>query len=250
MIKRLVQNRKKMINWLRITWMLILNFFSFPIWMYKISAMGKEKIKADMEERHQYLQKIVQKINRSGRISVKASGLENLPDKNGYVLFPNHQGFYDSLALIAAHPRSFSVVLKKEAADYFLVKQVIRLIKGIPADRKNMKEFAQIINKISEYVKGGGNFLIFPEGTRSRQGNRLVDMKAGAFKSAYNAKAPIVPVALIDSFRPLDEFGLKKTEVGVHFLKPLYYEEYKELKTLEIAKTVHDRIQVYIDEHI
>lgn len=239
-----------MINWLRILWIIILNFFNVPIWLYKISAMAKGKIKASAEERHHYLQKIIEKINKSGRISLKSSGIENLPFEKGYVIFPNHQGFYDSLALIFSHPSSFSVVIKKEAASFILVKEVIALIKGIPVDRKNTREFVQVINTMTERVKNGDNFLIFPEGTRSKMGNRLLPMKAGAFKSAYNAKAPIVPTALIDSFKPLDEFGLKKAEVKVHFLPPLYYEEYKEMKTLEIAELVQNRIQAYIDKQI
>lgn len=239
-----------MINWLRILRILVWNFFHVPIWLYKISAMARGKIEAGAQERHDYLRKIIAKINKDGKISLVSSGIENLPSEQGYVLFPNHQGFYDSLALIYSHPESFAVVIKKEAAGFILVKQVIDLIKGIPVDRKNTREFIKVIDTIMERVKKGENFLIFPEGTRSKEGNRLNHMKAGAFKTAYNAKAPIVPTALINSFKPLDEFGLKKAKVRVHFLPPLYYEEYKELKTVEIAEIVRDRIQAYIDDHI
>ena len=58
---------------------------------------------------------------------------------------------------------------------------------------------------MAEEVKKGRNFIIFPEGTRSRQGNHTLEFKGGSFKAAMKAKCPIVPCALIDSFIPFDE---------------------------------------------
>ena len=64
-----------------------------------------------------------------------------------------------------------------------------------------------------------------------------------SFKSAVNAKCPIVPVALIDSFKPFDLPSIKRVKVQVHYLDPIYPEEYAGMKTKEIASLVHDRIQ-------
>lgn len=98
-------------------------------------------------------------------------------------------------------------------------------------------------------VKNGENFLIFAEGTRSRKGNQLLDFKGGSFKSATNAKCPIVPVALIDSFKAFDTNSTKKLNVQIHYLKPLYYEDYKDMKTTEIASLVSSMIQEKINEN-
>ena len=68
-------------------------------------------------------------------------------------------------------------------------------------------------------------------------------MKVGSFKAAIKAKCPIVPVALVDAFLPFDSNTIKPVTVQVHFLKPLYYDEYKNMKTTEIAEQVRDRIQ-------
>ncbi len=62
------------------------------------------------------------------------------------------------------------------------------------------------------------------------------------------AKAPIVPVALIDSYKVFDGIHMKPVTVQVHFLKPILYEEYKDLKTLEIARLVKRRIEEEIAE--
>ena len=91
--------------------------------------------------------------------------------------------------------------------------------------------------------------MIFAEGTRSKNGNHIGEFKGGSFKSATKAKCPIIPVALIDSFKPFDTKSLKQVTVQVHFLEPLYYEDYKEMKTVEIANLVHDRIQNTIDQY-
>ena len=75
-----------------------------------------------------------------------------------------------------------------------------------------------VISKVAERIKKKENCLIFPEGTRSRQGNRLLDFKSGCFKAAVKAKCPIVPVALLDSYKPFDESSIKPATVQVHIL--------------------------------
>ena len=74
--------------------------------------------------------------------------------------------------------------------------------------------------------------------------------KGGSFKCATKARCPIVPVALIDSFKPFDTNTIRPVTVQVHFMKPLEYEEYKNMKTTEIAETVQKRIQNKIDANI
>ena len=116
-------------------------------------------------------------------------------------------------------------------------------------DRDDVRQALQIIINVANEVKSGRNYLIFAEGTRSKNGNHIGEFKGGSFKSATKAKCPIIPVALIDSFKPFDTKSLKQVTVQVHFLEPLYYEDYKEMKTVEIANLVHDRIQNTIDQY-
>ena len=74
--------------------------------------------------------------------------------------------------------------------------------------------------------------------------------KGGSFKAATKARCPIVPVALIDSFKPFDTNTIKPVTVQVHFLEPLLYDDYKDMKTTEIAALVEERIQNVIDANI
>lgn len=233
----------------RIVYMVLRNVYRVPIWFYQICRMSRPEDTHTEEEKYGYLRQLVTKVNKTGRVTVKSFGAEQIPDQDGFIMFPNHQGFFDSLALIETCPRPFGVVIKKEAANWILVKQVIAIIKGIYIDRSDIRASMEVIKQVTEAVKSGRNFLIFPEGTRSRNGNQTLSFKGGTFKSAVNAKCPIVPVALIDSFKPFDVNSIQKETVQVHYLEPIYPEQYAGMKTKEIAELVQSRIQKTIDEY-
>lgn len=232
----------------RIAYMVIKNLFRVPVWFYKLCRLGEDNDKHTEQERYDFLRNIVKTVNKSGRVTIEVHGASNLPENDGYIMFPNHQGLFDVLAIIEADPHPFGVVIKKEAANIILVKQVVRLLRGFAMDRQDTRSSLKLINQMTEEVKQGRNYVIFPEGTRSKNGNEILDFKAGTFKSAVNAKCPILPVALVNSFKPFDISSIKKETVQVHFLEPIPYSQYMGLKTTEIAHIVHDRIQNEIDK--
>ena len=232
----------------RIFYMVVRNFYRVPLWFYKIRKMGIKEEYYPHKERYEYIRNVVKKVNKSGRVEVVVHGIENLPSENGFILFPNHQGLFDMLAIMEACTKPLSVVVKKEAANLILVKEVVKALDGFYIDRQDIKASLEIISKMTDGVKEKKNFVIFPEGTRSREGNRLLPFKGGTFKSAVNAGCPIVPVALIDSFKPFDENSSRKQKVEVCFLKPLYYVDYQHLKTTQIAEYVHNKIQEEINQ--
>ncbi|MBO1719079.1 1-acyl-sn-glycerol-3-phosphate acyltransferase, partial [Bacteroides xylanisolvens] len=63
-------------------------------------------------ERYEVLKLIDRRAMKGGRITIDAHGVENLPAKDGFMFFPNHQGLFDVLAILQACPRPFSVVMK------------------------------------------------------------------------------------------------------------------------------------------
>ena len=193
-----------------------------------------------------FLRLITVHANRAGRVVIDTHGIENLPEKDGYIMYPNHQGMFDALAIIEGNPHPFSIVMKKEVKDVFFLKQVFQMVGAIPIDREDIRQSMQVILQVAKEVSEGRNFIIFPEGTRSKMGNKVQTFKGGSFKSAMRAKAPIVPVALIDSYVPFDRNTIRKTTVQVHYLKPMYYEEYKDMKSTEIAAEVQHRIEEVI----
>ena len=202
------------------------------------------------EEGFRWIKRTTILANRAGRVKIEAHGLENLPEKDGFIMFPNHQGLFDVLVFFESCPRPFAFVIKKEAANIILLKQVREALGSLVMDREDIRQSMKVIQTMAEEVKKGRNFLIFPEGTRSRQGNHTLEFKGGTFKSAVKAKCPIVPCALIDSFIPFDEKSIRPVTVHLYYLKPLYYEEYQNKKTTEIAEEVKRRIDEQIEAHL
>jgi len=231
---------------MRIALMVFKMILVAPFYILRIWWLGKH---ADKEKVYNWIRFCVISANKAGRVKIEVEGLENLPKEDGYVLFPNHQGLFDVLVLFEACPRPFSFVVKKEVKDVILLKQVIDALHSLPIDRRDLRQSMQVIKEMTERVQNGENFLIFAEGTRSKLGNRMIDMKGGSFKSAVKAKAPIVPCALIDSYKPFDESHTKPVSVKIFFLKPMVYEEYKDMTTVEIAAEVRRRIEEVLFEY-
>lgn len=234
----------------RIIYMVFMNLFHAPFWFALIARMAKPGDKHTIQERYDYIAAMVKRIIRRGRVTVTAVGAENIPGQNGFILFPNHQGLFDMLALFATCPRPLSFVIKKEASSWFLVKQVLGATRSLSMDRNDMKDQVRIIGEVTKQVKEGRNYVIFAEGHRSRYENEILDFKSGTFKSAVKAGCPIVPVALINSFRPFDINTLKQEHVEVHYMDPILPDQYVGLRTSEIAHIVHDRIQEEINKNV
>ena len=156
---------------------------------------------------------------------------------------------YDVLAIMDVCPVPISVVAKKEVANIQFLKQVFACTKAYMIDREDVRQAMQVIMNVAKEVKAGRNYIIFPEGTRSRNGNKIGTFKGGSFKAATKSKCPIVPVALIDSYKAFDTGSVKKLTVQVHFLEPIYYDEYKDMKTTEIAAEVKKRIEATITQY-
>ena len=234
----------------RILFMIFRLFYIAPYYFFKVWWYSKHLDKYSEETCFQLLKCITTKANKAGRVSIDVQGLENIPKEDGFVYFPNHQGLFDVLAFLESSPKKFRVVMKKEVSNTILVKQVRLLLRGIPIDREDVRASIKVIQTMTEDVKNKKNYIIFAEGTRSKNGNKVQTFKGGSFKSAVNAKCPIVPVALVDSYKSFDTKSIKPVTVQIHYLEPIVYEEYKDKKTVEIAAMVQTRIQDTIDKAI
>lgn len=234
---------------MRIAMILIRLFLKTPYYFFRIWWCSVNK-NISYQRGYEVTRHVTIGANKAGKIKVQVIGAENIPKEDGFMFFPNHQGLYDVLAILESCERPFAFVIKKEASNIILLKQIIGAIGSIPIDRDDLRQSMQVINQTAEEVKKGRNFLIFAEGTRSKQGNKPGTFKGGSFKSATKAKCPIVPVALIDCFRPFDEKSTKPVTVKVVYLKPIPYEEYKDMKTVDIAEMVKSRIEKAIEENL
>lgn len=232
----------------RIIFLILRSIYISPIWFLRICKHAKNTDKYSIKQSYDMLRNVVIGVNKAGRIKVNIYDIDNLPNENGYIMFPNHQGLFDVLMMIESHERPFTVVIKKEMENNFFVSRVVKALRAQYIDREDIRQSMKVIKRMTEEVKEGRNYVIFAEGTRSRNGNNTIEFKGGSFKSATNARCPIVPVALIDSYKVFDTNSIKKQDVSIYYLEPILYEEYKDLKTSEIAEMVRKRIQNKINE--
>lgn len=229
--------------------MVLYNLPFVPYWWWQLCHFAKHTDDIPEPEKYALLKKIVLHANKGGRVKIDVHGKEHIPTDQSFVFFPNHQGLFDVLAILEACDVPFSVVAKKEVKDVPFLKQVFAIMKAKIMDREDVRQSLQVILDVTQEVKNGRNYLIFPEGTRSRRGNQVGDFKGGSFKCAVKAKAPIVPVALLNAFEPFDRNSIAPVTVQVHFLEPIPYEVYQSMKTTEIAEIVKTRIEETIAEY-
>lgn len=222
----------------RYVYMGIRNWYRIPFWAIDIARRNKWREKFSFCSQYEMIRKMVLRIVRTGRVTVHVYGRENLPTENGYILYSNHQGFFDGMALIYALEQPFHFLVMREMEKFPFVRYVMKLLEPVYMDRSNMKDSFRAIKSCGELAKNGENVLIFPEGTLEKQENTLSVYKPGALKAAYMAKAPIVPVVLRNSFYPFERKDFGICEVEVHILKPLDYEQYNKKKTSALAEEI------------
>lgn len=233
----------------RIILMVFRNFiFAVPAW-FKLCYYAKHTDEYSEEEKYEFIRYIVERANKGGNVELITIGEENIPKENGFIMFPNHQGFYDVLAIVGSCKKPLSVVFKKEIKDIPFIKQIAACIKAFALDREDIKQSMQVIINVTKEVKRGRNYIIFPEGTRSKNGNNLLEFKGGSFKAATKARCPIVPVAIIDSYKAFDTNSIEPVSVKVIFLPAIPYDVYKDMKTTEIAQEVRNRIEATIKNY-
>ena len=232
----------------RILLMVLRNFWRVPGAYLKLCRYAKHPDRYPEDVMYRHIQYIMKLAVNSGNIDLQVHGQENIPQKDGFLMYGNHQGLFDVVALVAACDRNLAAVFKKELSGIPFLKQVIACTRSFAMDREDVRQSLTVIQAVTREVQGGRNYLIFPEGTRSKNGNRMGEFHGGSFRCAMKAKCPIVPLVFIDSYKVLDQKGSKPVSVQLHFLEPIPYEEYRGRKTVELAALVKDRIARTIEQ--
>ena len=233
----------------RIVRMVLLNLFRLPGMYGKLCRYAKHTEKYPEIEKWTHIHKMMGYAVASGNIDLQVFGKENIPAQDGMILYANHQGLFDVLALASDWDRPLAAVLKKELAEVPLLKQIRQCTYSFAMDREDVRQSLTVIQNVTREVSEGRHFLIFPEGTRSKNGNVMGEFHGGSFRCATKSQVPVVPLVFIDSYKVLDEKGCKPVTVQIHYLEPITCEEYAGMKPLELAALVKDRIQQTLDRY-
>ena len=136
---------------------------------------------------------------RAIQIRPDYQGLQNSTGPSPVIFISNHQSVVDIWALAPRLPNRTLFVAKRELFRLPIIGWAMRVAGFISIDRANLDSAIQSLDAAAEKIRRGRPLILFPEGTRSRNG-RLGPFKKGAFHLALNAGVPIVPVTVSGSW--------------------------------------------------
>ena len=229
---------------LRFYFVIIASIGAIIYFVPKMAHYAKHPEKYSEKDCYALAQEVMRRVRKTARVTTEYYGQENLPDTDrGYILISNHQGKYDAIAVLTGHARPCSVLMDKKRSYMPIAKQFVDLLKGQRIDRKSPRQQIAVLDNMAKEIDAGKTYLVFPEGGyRKNQDNRTNEFKPGCFLCAKKAKCPIVPVALIDAYKPFRFNSLKPVTTKTVYLPPIPYESYCDMKPAELAKTVQELI--------
>ena len=96
----------------------------------RANYMIKHKEKYTEQQRYDFAMKIENHMRRRARTKTDVFGRENLPQDGGYIMYANHQGKYDALGIMLAHPKPCAMLWEEKSADRLVARQVWGLVEG------------------------------------------------------------------------------------------------------------------------
>lgn len=185
---------------------------------------------------------------RLAGVRVRTEGLENIPA--GVCVFAaNHVSNLDPPAALLGIPRRISFLAKQEVFKVPIVKTALRLGKIVPVDRSDREAAVASIDQAVELMRQGISFVVFPEGTRSRDGE-LKPFKKGTFVMAIQGRVPVVPVSILGSQERMPKGTLVTVpgEIVIRFAPAVDSTEYTMDQREELLVRVQDAVAAGLRE--
>lgn len=158
-------------------------------------------------------------INTIG-IELEVEGVENIPE-GPCVFIGNHTSILDIPIMLFTINRMVGFISKKEVLKAPVLGTWLKRAHCIPLDRENPREAIKTINQGVELLKNGYSIAIFPEGTRSKDGN-IQEFKKGSLKLATKSQVPIVPVAIDRAYRSYEKDNeFKPSKIRIKYGNPI-----------------------------
>jgi 1-acyl-sn-glycerol-3-phosphate acyltransferase len=175
--------------------------------------------------------------------NIHVHGIENLSARQNYVYMANHASLIDTPAMFAYLPYQFRIMAKKHLFYFPFMGWHLWTAGNFPIDQSDARKTARSLKKVIEGIRAGKSLAVFPEGTRSPDG-QLQEFKQGAFKIALRAGVPIVPVTIIGTSKLLPKGSLapRPGRVDVIIGKPIETKQYNEKQLPDLMATTRDVI--------
>ncbi|MCA1030386.1 1-acyl-sn-glycerol-3-phosphate acyltransferase [Bacillus timonensis] len=202
-----------------------------------------------VEERDLFIHKLPKKwasyLIRIAGVKVTVTGRENIP--NGPVLFvANHQGNFDIPILLSCIDKPFGFISKVEVKKLPIIRSWMELMNCVFIDRKDRRQSLKAIKEGISLLKDGHSMVIFPEGTRSKDG-KVKSFKTGGLRLAVDSNVPIVPIVIDGSYKIMEQNKgiIKPAKVNITILPAHFHSPEKETK--ELAELIQQKISAKLN---
>ncbi len=215
----------------------------------KVRRINKEN---DYQKSFELIQEYSIYILKKIKIDVNILGEENLNIDDNVLYISNHPSMIDAFILLTfiKHPNSFFIAdSSKIILKLPIIKHVFKRMNNVFINRADMRSGIRSLKEGTKNLNDGFNLVIFPEGQISQViSNDVVGLfKGGAFKTALDSKKDIIPISIIPKYiiqkKPSIFTSIKSTSVDVFINNRINYEDFKNLKTSEIALLTNNVIK-------
>lgn len=183
---------------------------------------------------------------KSGRVKVVIEGLENVPPNQPAVLVANHESWYDTFAMMGLLPFDMRWIGKKELVKIPFFGPAWVASGNIPIDRGDRRAAIESLQKAGEALrKDSALVIMFPEGTRSSDGN-LLPFKKGAFVLALQMGVPVIPLGISGSraVMPKGSGRVKPGTITLRIGTPISVEGRTERDRNELLEEAREAIEL------
>ena len=158
---------------------------------------------------------------------------------------PNHASFLDTLLAFAYIPCNFRDVIKEEVFSIPLLGLVLRRSGQIPMDRNNPWKALKSLRQAADLLKQGVSVLVFPEGTRTPNGE-IQEFKTALFILPIRSRIPVVPVLIEGTFQALKRGSILVNPVPLKltFFDPIPADSFEVQDRDTFAEKVHQILSI------
>lgn len=216
--------------------------------MMRVKSLDKQ---GRVEERDKLVFSVAEKwgrdlINASGS-TVKVIGEENIPKDQAVLFVSNHQSYLDIPILVGFIDKPKSFIAKKDLDKFPLFRTWMKNLQCILIDRSDVRQSLKAIKEGVKLLKEGYSYVIFPEGTRSKDGT-LGEFKQGSLKLATKSGAPIVPVTIkgAKDIMPRGTLAIKPANVEIIISNPIFMDD----DIAKDSKALNEKVVSLISEKL
>lgn len=174
-------------------------------------------------------------------------GREHIDPTKAYVFVANHTTQYDTIVAATCVPHAVSFIAKSELKRIPFFGAMVSML-AFPVDRKDKASREQSYRFMADELERGHSLFLFPEGTRNRTCEPLIEFKNGAFKTAIMSQTPIAVLTMVGMRRINEAKGLQlfPGHVDAYFSKTI---DTKGM-TLDDVESLKDKVRAEMLRHL